>query len=232
VLLSCAVSVDGHLDDRTARRLLLSGPEDLDRVDEVRSGQDAILIGATTLRRDNPRLLVNSAARRAAREARGLPAFPLRVVLTRGGDLAPGLRFWHTGGARLVYCPERVAGRVRERLGDLAEVVALPGDPDPATVADDLGGRGVRRLMVEGGQSVLTAFLTAAVADELHLAVAPFFVGDPQAPRFVGGGSFPHGPGHPMELAGVEAVGGVALLRFRLAADPASGPAPDRRPDA
>ena len=220
------MSVDGHLDDRTGRGLMLSGPEDLERVDAVRAEQDAILIGATTLRRDNPRLLVNSPARRAAREARGLPPFPLRVVLTRSGDLDAGLRFWHTGGDRLVYCPAAAAGPLRDRLGDLAEVAGL-ADPTPAAIVENLGARGVGRLMVEGGQSVLTGFLTAGLADELQLAVAPFFVGDPGAPRFVGGGSFPHGRGHPMELTGVASVGGVAVLHYRLA----PRPDPDR-PDA
>lgn len=60
VLLSAAVSLDGFLDDTGPDRLLLSGPEDFDRVDQVRAESDAILIGAGTLRTDNPRLLVNS----------------------------------------------------------------------------------------------------------------------------------------------------------------------------
>ena len=58
VLLSCAMSVDGFIDDTTAERLLLSNDADFDRVDQVRAESDAVMIGATTLRRDNPRLLV------------------------------------------------------------------------------------------------------------------------------------------------------------------------------
>ncbi|MRT44622.1 5-amino-6-(5-phosphoribosylamino)uracil reductase, partial [Xylella fastidiosa subsp. multiplex] len=60
VLLSAAVSLDGCLDDTGPERLLLSSPADFDRVDEVRASVDAILIGAGTIRADNPRLLVNS----------------------------------------------------------------------------------------------------------------------------------------------------------------------------
>ncbi|GAA0335636.1 hypothetical protein GCM10010151_26670 [Actinoallomurus spadix] len=73
VLLSVATSIDGYIDDTSPERLLLSNEADFDRFDQVRAESDAILIGATTLRRDNPRLLVNSAARRDEREARGLP---------------------------------------------------------------------------------------------------------------------------------------------------------------
>ena len=58
VLLSVAQSLDGYIDDPSPERLTLSSPEDLDRVDEVRAGCDAIMVGAVTLRRDNPRLRV------------------------------------------------------------------------------------------------------------------------------------------------------------------------------
>jgi len=66
VLLSCATSADGYLDDATPRRLILSGPADLDRVDEVRAGCDAILVGAQTVRTDNPRLLIRAPPRSPA----------------------------------------------------------------------------------------------------------------------------------------------------------------------
>ena len=67
VLLSVAQSIDGYIDDISPQRLVLSSEEDLDRVDEVRAACDAILIGATTLRRDNPRLRVKDPERCAAR---------------------------------------------------------------------------------------------------------------------------------------------------------------------
>ncbi len=82
VLLSCAISADGYLDDAGPERLILSGPADLDRVDGVRAGCDAILVGAGTVRHDDPRLLIRDPRRRARRAARGLPEHPARVTLT------------------------------------------------------------------------------------------------------------------------------------------------------
>ncbi|WP_280509945.1 RibD family protein [Nocardia farcinica] len=55
VLLSAAMSLDGHLDDVGPERLRLSDAADFDRVDRVRAESDAILVGAQTLRRDDPR---------------------------------------------------------------------------------------------------------------------------------------------------------------------------------
>jgi len=214
VLLSCAMSVDGYIDDTSAERLLLSNAEDFDRVDAVRADSDAILVGASTLRRDNPRLLVNSAERRAARVARGRTEHPLKVTVTGTGDLDPGLNFWQSGGGKAVYCPDGVVAKVRETLGDLATVVGTGDRLDLPGMLADLARRGIGRLMVEGGSSIHTQFLASGLADEIHLAVAPFFVGQPDAPRFVGPGTFANDLHHRMTLAEVRAVGDVALLRY------------------
>jgi len=221
VLLSCAASLDGCIDDTRAERLVLSDAADLDRVDAVRAGCDAILVGAGTLRRDDPRLLVRSEPRRAERVARGLPASPLRATLTASGDVDPAARFFTTGDtARVVYTTGAAAPGVRTRLatgGPGATDVVATGDPlDPARLLADLAGRGVERLLVEGGSAVLTLFLTAGLADELHLVIAPFFVGDPDAPRITGPGRFPHDRDHPAQLREARPVGGCVLLRYAL----------------
>jgi len=218
VLLSCAMSVDGFIDDTTGERLLLSNEADFDRVDAERSKCDAILIGAETLRRDNPRLLVNSPDRRAAREARGLPPYPLKVTMTQSGNLDPDLKFWHHGGAKLAYAAAAAAPALRVRLGDLAEVAEVGETVQVAALLEDLGARGIGKLMVEGGGTIHTQFLEAGLVDEIQLAVAPFFVGDPAAPKFVNPAVFPDGPGRRMVLADVQAVGDMAVLRYLPAA--------------
>jgi 5-amino-6-(5-phosphoribosylamino)uracil reductase len=83
-------------------------------------------------------------------------------------------------------------------------------------MVEDLAARGVRRLMVEGGGSVHTQFLTAGLADELQLVVAPLFVGDSRANRFVGDGRFPWNPLQRAKLAEVRQIDDVALLRYAL----------------
>jgi 5-amino-6-(5-phosphoribosylamino)uracil reductase len=220
VLLSCATSADGYLDDASPERLILSGPADLDRVDEVRAGCDAILVGAQTVRADNPRLLIRDPRRSARRAARGLPAHPARVTLTATGDLDPDARFFAPGALRLVYCATSALPQAT-KIKDSAVLIDA-GDPVSADfVLQDLAERGVARLLVEGGARVLGDFLAAGRADELNLAVAPFFVADPAAPRL----SLPAPSlAGPMTLAETRRVGEVALLRYLL------GPGgPDRR---
>ena len=218
-LLSCGVSLDGYLGGPTGARLLLSNEADFDRVDAVRAGCDAILVGAATVRRDNPRLLVRAAARRDERVARGAPPSPLKVTVTGGAGLDPGAHFFTTGPAgKLVYCARPAVARARELLGAVATVVDAGEPVCMRTVSEDLHIRGVERLMVEGGGAVHTQFLTADLADELHLVVAPFFVGDSRARRFVGDGDFPWHPGNRAHLADVRQLGDVVLLRYALSA--------------
>jgi 5-amino-6-(5-phosphoribosylamino)uracil reductase len=219
VLLSCGMSIDGYLGSAAPRRLELSNSADFDRVDAVRASCDAILVGANTVRTDNPRLLVRSRDRREARTARGLPPSPIKVTLTERVQLDPGADFFTAGDCeKLVYCASPGVGDARSRLGRVATVVDGGRRVQMRSLSEDLGARGVQRLMVEGGGNVHTQFLTEDLVDELQLVVAPFFVGDSRATRFVGDGRFPWNPGRRAALAGVRQIGDVVLLRYALSA--------------
>jgi riboflavin-specific deaminase-like protein len=212
VLLSAAVSLDGYLDDTGPDRLLLSSPADFDRVDEVRASVDAILIGAGTIRADNPRLLVNSAERRAARVAAGEAEYPLKVTVSGSGELDPAARFWHTGGEKVLLTTDDGARRARG-LGIGADVVSLGPALEWRAALEYLHDRrGVRRLMVEGGGTVHTQLLQQELADELHLVLAPLFVGDPAAPRLFGPGAYQGGR---LTLVESRRIEDVVLMRYR-----------------
>ncbi len=216
-VLSCAMSMDGYLDDASPERLMLSNDADLDRVDEVRAGSDAILVGATTLRQDDPRLLVRDPARVRDRVAAGRAAHPTKVTVTERVKIDPGARFFTRGdGEKLVYCTSDGLEGARSLLGPVATVIDGGRPLLMGRVSADLHARGVRRLLVEGGAMVLTQFLTAELADELHLVTAPFFVGDSRARRFVEDGCFPWDRDRPARLIETRGIGDVVLMRYAL----------------
>ena len=211
------MSIDGYLDAASEKRLLLSNDDDFDRVDAVRAQCDAILVGARTVRRDNPRLLVRSQARREERVARGLNPSPIKVTVTSRAQLNPCADFFTTGDTeKIVYCSTGSLDLARDRLGEVATVVDGGQPVDLRKLTQDLYARGVGRLMVEGGGTIHTQFLTADLADELHLVVAPFFVGDSRAKRFVSDGMFPWNSKRRAKLAEVRQIGDVVLLRYAL----------------
>ena len=215
-LLSCSVSMDGYIGS-AASRLLLSNDADFDRVDAIRASCDAILVGATTVRTDNPQLLVRSQARRDERMARGLAPSPMKVTVTRHAELDAGADFFTTGDVeKLVYCARSRVSDARARLGPVATVVDGGHTVEMRRLGNDLAARGVERLMVEGGGNVHTQFLTDDLVDELQLVIAPVFVGDSQAPRFVRDGCFPWNPARRAKLADVRQIGDVVLLRYAL----------------
>jgi 5-amino-6-(5-phosphoribosylamino)uracil reductase len=117
-----------------------------------------------------------------------------------------------------VYCESPAVDVALERLGPVATIVDAGEPVNLRRLTEDLLARGVGRLMVEGGATMHTQFLAAGLADELHLVVAPFFVGDSRACRFVGDGQYPWDPDHQASLAEVRQIGGVVLLRYALSA--------------
>jgi 5-amino-6-(5-phosphoribosylamino)uracil reductase len=216
-VLSCGMSIDGYLDGALAERLRMSNEADFDRVDGVRADSDAILVGAATVRNDNPRLLVRSEDRRNQRLAEGRTASPIKVTVTEHGKLDACADFFMTGDAdKLVYCASASSEQTRSRLEAVATVIDAGEEVRMRQISEDLHTRGVRRLLVEGGGTLHTQFLTADLADELHLVIAPFFVGDARATRLVGDGRFPWNPDRRASLAEVHHIGDVVLLRYAL----------------
>jgi 5-amino-6-(5-phosphoribosylamino)uracil reductase len=216
-VLSCAISLDGFLDDASPERLRLSGPADLDRVDAVRARSDAILVGAATVRNDDPRLVVRNAERRAARIARGLAPSPVKVTVSEHVKLEPTAAFFTTGESeRFVYCPTGRLDEARDLLGHVATVADGGEERSMRHLVEDLRARGVRRLLVEGGATVHTQFLTQGLADELHLAIAPIFVGDAHARRWVDDGCYPWQAGVRGRLVDTRTLDDVVVLRYAL----------------
>ena len=176
VILSCAMSIDGYLDSAAPRKLAMSNAADFDRVDQLRADSDAIMVGASTVRRDDPRLLVRSDERRLRAPRRG------QAELADEGDghgerrSAAASRPSSPRGTSRSSCTARGGARApsRSRLGDVATVVGPRRARDDGRCRSPTSPtRGVRRLMVEGGGRLHTQFLVDELVDELQLVVAP-----------------------------------------------------------
>src|SRR5262249_41734931 len=140
-VLSCSVSLDGYLGDRTPR-LALSNDADFDRVDQVRASCDAIMVGAATVRTDNPRLLVRSQELMQRRSARGLPPSPKKITVSERVDLDAHSNFFATGECeKLVYTSTGRVRDARDRLGPVATIVDGGRRVRMRRLCEDLGDR-------------------------------------------------------------------------------------------
>ncbi|MBX2822214.1 MAG: dihydrofolate reductase family protein [Rhodothermaceae bacterium] len=218
-ILSSAISLDGYLNDTSEERLLLSHPKDFERIDSVRAACDGILVGAHTLRVDNPSLQIRSHSLIQQRVEAGNPQHPARITLTSSGTLPPSHTFFdENGSAIFVYCPSNIAINLDQRLKDTpAQIISLDeAEVNPRSLLMDLKKRKIHRLLIEGGEQIATAFLTAGLINELQIAIAPFFVGDSLAPKFVRSGIFHHNKNNRMDLLDTKMVGDMAVLTYKL----------------
>ena len=182
--LSAACSIDGYMDDTSQQPLVLSSDEDLLDIQRERAQCDAILVGAGTVRADNPRLSVREPQLVAERVRNGLSPQPVKVTVTASGDLDPEAHFFQSNGQEsIVLCPAPIASALRSRHARSATVIGMEGPISARTIARTLQRKGIHNLFVEGGGRVLSMFLSERIYDHFRLAIAPFFVGDAGAPR-------------------------------------------------
>lgn len=236
VLVNMAMSADGKTDSFERRGARISSPADIERVDRLRAASDAVMVGGRTLLAEDPRLTVRSPGLVAGRRARGEPDQPAKAAVAAeipdAGWLAraPTSRFLHEGGGRVaVFTTARTTAIVRDRLRHEGAEVVEVGDETvdlPAALAW-LGRAGVRRLMVEGGGTLVAALLAGGLVDELQLFVAPLLLGGAGAPSPVDGPGFPAAAALHIRLASVERIEQGIVLRYVIPR-PAPGPASDR----
>ena len=215
---SVAVSVDGYIDDLSNRRLVLSHAADWEEVRSLRAESDAILVGAETVRRDNPALVTRDERLRELRTERGLPADPVKVTLSRNADLDPASRFFTEGdGEKIVFVGNCAPQERTAALSRVATVIRAKSDRlTAAYLIGELGTKGIGRLFIEGGSRVLTLFLTENRIDYLRVAVAPFFVGEPSAPRMTAGARLPFDKDRRMTVLDVRRVGDMTVTDYAL----------------
>lgn len=198
VHLNVAMSLDGAMSGPGGRPVRLSSPEDWSRVHRLRHAADAVLVGAGTVRRDDPSLL-----------AAGAGEQPLRVVLDPRLTTPRDARVF-AGGPPTLLVATRAAVRA-QRSKSRGEVAAAGDGPrlPPRAVLHVLADRGVRRLLVEGGARVAASFLSAGVVREATVFVAPTLIAAPSAPLF---------PTHllPERSSAERALGGGLLRTYRF----------------
>jgi len=180
VHLKLAATLDGRIAAAGGDSKWVTGELARQRAHELRAEAGAVLVGANTARTDDPMLT-----------ARDLPAPPpsiTRVVLDPSLTIIPESRLANTADVApvVVFAAETALDGRQKRLEDRGvEVVAAPDDEgnlDLGLVLENLGGRGIKGLLVEGGGETATRFVRKGLADKMTLFYAPRLLGSEGVP--------------------------------------------------
>lgn len=187
------MSLDGKLDTAARNGAPISSVPDRARVDRLRAGVDAVLVGGRTLLAENPGLTVKSLALRQERKALGQPENPIKVgvVSEIGPDDLPADGAFLAGGPAEVFLftSGRTPRKVVARLESARARVVVNGKTRPKleTVLETLYQAGVRKVLVEGGGTILAEFFRFGLVDEVSAYIAPCLFGGATAPTLADG---------------------------------------------
>jgi riboflavin-specific deaminase-like protein len=160
-------SLDGRVATESGHSKYINGPAGLVHLHRLRALMDAVVVGVGTAIADNPQLTV-----------RRVPGpQPARVVIDPKGRLGADARLFADNGVRRLLITEQ-GTRCRPPSG--VEVVTLSmenGQFAPSAILDALAGRGMRRMLIEGGADTVSRFIAAGCLDRLHVMVAPIILG-------------------------------------------------------
>jgi diaminohydroxyphosphoribosylaminopyrimidine deaminase/5-amino-6-(5-phosphoribosylamino)uracil reductase len=188
-----AMTLDGKLATRSGDAYWISGPEARRWVHNLRDRVDAILVGAGTVRADDPLLTVRLAPEEQ-NYARTPRKQPLRVILSSKGMLPAQSRLLQAGladGTCVIVgedCPIEQQQWLRASGVEVVQVVSdEDGKPDLAAVLAILAQRGLMHVLIEGGKGVLGSAFDLQLIDHIAAFIAPKVVGGETAPSPLGG---------------------------------------------
>ncbi|PSP93094.1 2,5-diamino-6-(ribosylamino)-4(3H)-pyrimidinone 5'-phosphate reductase [Halobacteriales archaeon QS_4_62_28] len=217
VVVNAAMSADGKLSTRRREQIEISGFEDFGRVDRLRAESDAVMVGVGTVLADDPSLTLDDAEHKRAREQRGKPANPARVVADSRIRTPPDASVLNDDALTYLLVSEAAPTDFIEQMEDAGATVIAAGEDrvDLVTTLAKLAGDGIDQLLVEGGGELIFSLFEAGLVDEFSVFVGPTVIGGRDAPTLADGEGFIEAFPE-LELATVDRLDDGVLLQWTV----------------
>lgn len=192
VVVNVAMSADGKISTRERRQVKISGAEDFSRVDRLKAGSDAVMVGIGTVLADDPSLTVKGEECRKLRRDRGVDEHPARIVVDSKARIPLDASILHKGsGLRIVAVSEKAEPEKIAQLKHLATVIiAGENEVDLTALMDRIGTMGIRQLMLEGGGELIAGMIRAGLVHEIYTFIGNLIIGGRDAPTLADGEGF------------------------------------------
>lgn len=219
IFINAAMSADGKISTVKRNQVRISGDNDFQRVDHMRAGADALMVGIGTVLADNPSLTIKSRSLQNERKNRCGCENPMRIVVDSMARTPLDADIFRKGmGERLIaVCESAPAERV-DKLREKALIITAGRERvDLVALMHGLKGMGVDTLMVEGGATLNWALISRGLVDEVYTYVGAIILGGENAPSLVDGEGYDDSKkAARLELLSVEKLDNGALLRWRV----------------
>jgi len=184
-----AMTVDGKITTKEFSPVDFTSREDKLHLFRQRALADAVLIGHSTLKRDNVRLGVPQADLREARIERGQTPYPVRVIVSDKGKIDNRLNIFQSDiSPIIIFSTRRMPWKYQEALEKKATLhLSNAEHVDLAAALHTLRDKyKIRTVACEGGPTLFRSLLERGLVDQLNLTIAPYMFGGAKAPTLTG----------------------------------------------
>lgn len=204
VIINCAMSVDGKIALPSRKQTHISNEEDMKRVHELRNKCDAILVGIGTILSDDPKLTVK-------KSYVPNPKQPVRIVLDSKGRIPRNAEVLSPDSPTIVVVSEEC----KREIEGAETIVCGKERIDLRSLLGILEKKGIRTLLVEGGETVIWSFLRERLAHEFYVFVGSMIIGGKNSPTPAGGEGVKNEEEMiPLTLKSMKNLGNGVLLHY------------------
>ena len=218
--INAAMSADGKISTYKRKQVRISGKNDFERVDHLRAGADAVMVGIGTVLADDPSLTVKSGDLRRNHKERNGCGNPARIVVdSMARTPLDADIFKKGGGERIIAVSETAPADRVEKLRKKARIITAGRDRvDLVALMSRLKELGIGTLMVEGGATLNWSLISQGLVDEVFTYIGALFLGGKDAPTLVDGAGFADNTDAAgLELVSLEQMDNGVLIRWRMA---------------
>ncbi|ETA67707.1 2,5-diamino-6-hydroxy-4-(5-phosphoribosylamino)pyrimidine 1'-reductase [Methanolobus tindarius DSM 2278] len=220
--INSAMSADGKISTKERKQVRISGQIDFNRMDQLRAGSDAVMVGIGTVLADDPSLTVKSSELKMERIASGKEENPARIIVDSKARTPIDADIFKKGEGKLIIIVSESAPSDKVALLKEKAIIVVAGKKsvDLKQAMSELKSQGIDRLMIEGGATLNWGMISNGLVDEIYTFVGNLIIGGKTAPTFTDGEGFTEKDIQKLELIDAEKMEEGILLKWKVPANP------------